>query len=376
MKCFQLIFPAACCVCLLSNLGQADDSPLIPRYENAQWSYVTLEGEQRIEQKFDRVTRFKHEVSLARDGEDFFAISLAGKVTGLGTGRQAAVISNRFVIVRKQVPESFEERIPTGIVDLETGKRYQPPQIQGTVFDWKFAGGKLLSAAGKENKWGLHSLDGTQHLATQYDYLGPPNSAHGLCVCMKKIDGRRQMGYIDLDGKEVISPRFDAALEFHEGRAVVAQQRKLGYINTSGDLVQPCEFRSARPFSSGIAWVIPDPENYELPWQAVNRSFEPVFEKRYFKPENFQEEWAAVSSASTYEAAEGTGRDSLINRSGKIVFSTDVEEDIVVSSSGYAWVNREQGGVAIFKDGKLWDWSVAGEKIPPVVLTVPKVNLK
>ena len=75
MKCFQLIFPAACCVCLLSNLGQADDSPLIPRYENAQWSYVTLEGEQRIEQKFDRVTRFKHGVSLARDGEDFFAIS-------------------------------------------------------------------------------------------------------------------------------------------------------------------------------------------------------------------------------------------------------------------------------------------------------------
>ena len=376
MKCFQLIFRAACCVCLLSNLGQADDSPLIPCYGNSQWSYVTLEGEQRVEQRFDQATRFTHDVSLAREGEDFFAVSRVGKVTSLGTGRQAVVVSNRFVIVREQRPESFEEPIPTRIVDLETGKRYQPPQIQGMVFDWKFAGGELFSAAGEENKWGLYSLDGAQQLVTQYDYLGPPDSEHGLCTCMKKIDGRRQMGYIEPNGEETIPPRFDGALEFHEGRAVVARQGKLGYIDQTGKLVQACKLRGARHFSAGIAWLIPDPENYELPWRAVNRGFEPVFEKRYFKPGDFQSEWAAVSSASTYEASEGTGRDTLINRSGKIVFSTDVEEDIVVSSSGYAWVNRAQGGVAIYHDGKLWEWSAAGEKIPPAVLTVPKVNLR
>jgi len=376
MKCFQLIFSAASCVSLMSNLGMAEDSPLIPRFKNSQWSYVTLGGEQRLEQKFDQATRFTHGVSLAREGEDFFAISRNGKVTGLGIGRQAVVVSNRFVIVREQTLESIEKPIPTRIVDLETGKHYQPPQIQGTIFDWKFAGGEFFSAVGKDKKWGLYSLDGTPQLATQYDYLGPPDSEHGLCTCMKKIDGRRQLGYIKLNGEEIIPPRFDGALEFHEGRAIVARQGKLGYIDQTGELVQPCELRGARHFSAGVAWIIPDPENYELPWQAVDRNFQPVFEKRYFKPNYFRGEWAAVSSAKTYEAAEGSGRDTLIDQSGNVVFSTDVEEDIVVSEAGYAWVNRKQEGVAIYKDGKLTDWSVADRKIPATVLAVPEVNLK
>jgi hypothetical protein len=49
----------------------------------------------------------------------------------------------------------------------------------------------------------------------------------------------RQWGYIDKSGKWVVEPRFDYALPFRGGLAVVAQDKKLGYIDRTGRFIWP-----------------------------------------------------------------------------------------------------------------------------------------
>ena len=64
--------------------------------------------------------------------------------------------------------------------------------------------------------------------------------------------------------------------EFSEGLIVAEQDGKFGYVNTSGELVIPCEFEWACPFKEGLAWVKGD-EYYGF----INRSGEFVIPPKY-----------------------------------------------------------------------------------------------
>ena len=62
-------------------------------------------------------------------------------------------------------------------------------------------------------------------------------------------------GYIDLDGKTIIKPQFDAGWNFHEGMASVKVEKKWGFINKSGQLIIKNDFNDASDFRNGLARV-------------------------------------------------------------------------------------------------------------------------
>ncbi len=67
-------------------------------------------------------------------------------------------------------------------------------------------------------------------------------------------------GYLDKTGRISILPKFDFALQFREGLAVVGlknneNQMRYGYINSKGEIAIPLTFQVARDFHDGVAFV-------------------------------------------------------------------------------------------------------------------------
>jgi WG containing repeat len=73
-------------------------------------------------------------------------------------------------------------------------------------------------------------------------------------------------GYIDRSGKMVIPPQFKEAGSFSEGLAIIRlNDKEWGYIDTSGKLViNGEEFGLAREFSEGLAAVTGKNDKYGL----------------------------------------------------------------------------------------------------------------
>lgn len=86
----------------------------------------------------------------------------------------------------------------------------------------------------------------------------------GADLLQVKVSGK--WGYVNGRGKLAINPQFDAAEEFHEGRAAVCVGKpcdswdspgdsRWGYIDASGKLVVTPQYASASSFSEGLASV-------------------------------------------------------------------------------------------------------------------------
>jgi hypothetical protein len=71
-------------------------------------------------------------------------------------------------------------------------------------------------------------------------------------------------GFIDHTGKMVISPQFDFAKGFSEGKAAVKVGGKWGFIDQGGQLVIRPQFTYAHSFSEGLAWVDLGEDKYAL----------------------------------------------------------------------------------------------------------------
>jgi hypothetical protein len=62
-------------------------------------------------------------------------------------------------------------------------------------------------------------------------------------------------GYINLDGKIAIEPKFDWALSFREGFGLVNVGEKWGFIDSTGKIIIEPQFDAAGGFSEGLAHV-------------------------------------------------------------------------------------------------------------------------
>jgi hypothetical protein len=73
---------------------------------------------------------------------------------------------------------------------------------------------------------------------------------------LKKEKEEEKWGYIDKTGTIVIPPQFKYARGFHDGLAVVCVGDKYGYIDKTGKFVINPQFDSAMEFDNGVASVM------------------------------------------------------------------------------------------------------------------------
>jgi hypothetical protein len=123
--------------------------------------------------------------------------------------------------------------------------------------------GDLQAFTNHEGKYGFRDCKGTVMIEPQYEIAG------GFSEGLAAVAMNREWGYIDISGKTVIEFKYDAALNFSDGLAAVSENGLWGYIDKTGNTVIPCQFEGAGDFSEGLAPVMTrssgvDPDVHEI----------------------------------------------------------------------------------------------------------------
>jgi hypothetical protein len=300
------------CLCVPSFWGQVYDRSLENSsglYEvriNLKSGFMDREGRLVIRPQFDQVGFFSEGLCAARLQRLWGYIDTAGRwavqprfdAAGCFAGGLAAVnLRGRMGYIDpkgklavpatyEQAGEFFEGRARVslagrwGFIDSK-GNRIGPPLFEDAR---DFSEG--LAAVRQRGQWGYINTDGKLAVPPRFDdafrfqggaalivhrgelnfidttgrlmFPRPPFSeaepfTGGLAMVRARSTGR--CGFIDLQGKFVVQPRYESASFFWEGLAPVRLNNRWGYIDKKGVAVIDFQYDAAGPFINGIARV-------------------------------------------------------------------------------------------------------------------------
>ncbi|QOY89865.1 WG repeat-containing protein [Paludibaculum fermentans] len=199
-------------------------------------------------------------------------------------------------------------------------------------------------------------------------------AAEGMIRTYRKLNGSRQEGFVDFQGRRVIPEKFEGTTEFSEGLAAVRVGGLWGYIDKSGAFAIAPRFLEAEPFSEGAARVIAEgpcmspwrggciiggvaigaPEGTDVRrakfpgcrYSYIDKSGVPLFETTYGSADNFSEGLARVS---------GAGGSGFIDKTGTVRIPLQ-----------FRHVRPFSDGMARFLKGRDWGYmDKAGREVFP-----------
>lgn len=199
--------------------------------------------------------------------------------------------------------------------------------------------GNLLKVK-KAGKCGLFDLNNNEIVPVAYDSISPFRD--GMALVMNKVGDQLRIEGVMSDGDYELMPVSEQVyatryMFFSEGKMPVKGAGGWGYLDTDGNMVIPCQFQMAYPFSEGFASVKIDNKTYY-----VNRNLE-------YMP--IEVGWGNLVFGSTFSGQEAvvysgyslTPKGYVINRRGRVVrkFKTDIKE-LMVNSYDHSVGNKEQ----------------------------------
>ena len=215
---------------------------------------------------------------------------------------------------------------------------------------------QLYLAAVKTNgKYGFIDTTGIFVIPAQYDFavgfregLGVAGSFRQQVNAMSLTYGNSTisagvetggLSYIDINGKIVISAKYELAIPFSEGLAIVRlDNQKWGYIDKTGNFIIPAQFNYAKSFSEGLAVVrINEKMGY------IDKTGTFVIPARYDQALSFREGLAPVRINEKF---------GYIDKSGQIVISPQFSYASEFSEGLAAVRLKEQWGY-INKSGEI-----------------------
>ena len=183
----------------------------------------------------------------------------------------------------------------------------------------------------------------------EFDYVDYTTSSELIKVGKKNADGTWNYGFIDKNGRSVISLGKNNASPFSEDFAVIQIEdadgkEKFGYIDTNGKNVIPGEYDEAYDFSDGMARVAIGTGG-DRRYGFVNKSGDIVIPPKYDDAYDYSEGLACVRKNNEY---------SFIDKNGNAVISLGCEYDVVYSFfDGLARVSRADKCGFIDKCGRV-----------------------
>ncbi len=183
--------------------------------------------------------------------------------------------------------------------------------------------------------WGFINLSGKIVIIPQFD------AAEEFSEGLAAVQVGDAWGYTDSTGLITINPEYDYAGKFADGLAVVQAEGNFGYINKSGELVIPLQFVSAEDFENGIADVMVKVENQPGPKHSyINKTGKPITE---FDVVTLQSE-GLILVRKEYKKG-------FIDTSGKVVIPIQFD-DAKHFKEGFTAVKENEKWGCIDKTGK------------------------
>ena len=148
-----------------------------------------------------------------------------------------------------------------------------------------------------------------------------------------RLDGK--YGFINKDGEEIISCKYEYAGAFSDGLARVKSAEDWGFVNENGEEIISCKYEDAGAFSDGLARV-----KSAEGWGFVNKNGEEIISCKYEDADDFFDGLARVQSK------EGWG---FVNKEGEEIIPCKYEDayafegglSLVKSKEGYGFINND-----------------------------------
>ncbi len=235
---------------------------LLPFSKNNKWGFINEDGKEQVKPEYDEVSLFSEGLAAVEKNGKYGFINKSGKTIIPFVYDDAESFKNNAVIVSRNeksglINRNGEELIPIQYDDLSelnegiyaaidsdktayltrTGKKL-------TEFMFDFTGDFRdgYSIAGINDKFGL--LNGTCNYSIEPQFDELVFMSNGLLKA-KQDD---HWGIINLHGDVIASFVFDAIGDFTANRALVAKNRKCGFVDGSGKIVIPLSY----PFSESL----------------------------------------------------------------------------------------------------------------------------
>jgi uncharacterized protein (TIGR03067 family) len=233
----------------------APDTALFDVTVNGKQGFINKDGVLVIEPRFQRVYPFSDGLAAAQIGNQWGFIDKTGRF----------VIEPQFIEVAPFSCQRARVRLkeytdPWGYIDT-TGQIVIEPEYDAAA---EFQNGiARVGMATRLDKLKGYLIDAGVKTDERYiDVNGNPAAKprpehYGMGTPNELIpftqDGK--VGYVDVDGKVVIRPQFEAGARFSDGLALARGSGPFGYIDRSGRYVIQPQFQYANDFADGLAGV-------------------------------------------------------------------------------------------------------------------------
>ena len=336
---------------------------LIPVQNGNEFQYIDKEGKIIINPQFSEASAFRDGIALVRtSGEKakWGYIDEDGKYTIAATYIDATIFSEglAWVVAENGAPTAIDPKgeIKFTLQDAETIK----------IFKEGLAAFSILKDG--EYQWGFVDTDGKVVITPQFSATG--NFSDGKCAV---LNDEGKWGYIDKEGTLNISFQFDGAEKFVNGQAAVEFDGKAGSINDQGKYVINPQFDDIQ--QDGNSFLIKQGDKWGWATRegeiTINPQFEDVFpfSGGEIAPVKMGDNWGYVDKEGKIKinpqfdgafplvsgfALVGSGdKIGLIDGEGKYIANPqfdEVSEDllrlIVFGSSSYESVNTDFFNIA------------------------------
>ena len=228
-----------------------------------------------------------------------------------------------------------------------------------------------LARVSRDRMWGY--IDESGHLSIPYQFDDSGDFVEGLAP----VQVGRKWGIIDPAGKFVLEPRFQAIREFSDGMAIVevwdsvkcgnstytseeapidysnphevinsigsgcsVQNRRVGFVDRTGNLVIPPQFVIAYPFSDGFAVVS---QSYDSKCGYIDKTGRFAIAPQFDQAWPFSEGFAGVEIGVRFEGGvKVAGKWGFIDTTGQFVIAPRFES-VGPFSEGLAEAAEELG---------------------------------
>ncbi len=216
------------------KVAEPDADPQITKY-----GAIDKTGRFVIPPVFAHALRFTNGLARFRDHGKYGFIDRTG----------AIVIPPRF-----ELAWSFSNGLAAVTVDGRWGYIDQTGSIAiEPCFDLTYAFSDGLASVLIGNRVGFIDRTGRTVCMLEYEFPDDARPVFFFCDGLADMEVAGKFGYIDKSAQLAISPRFEAARSFREGRVAVSKDGLWGFIDTQGEFVVKPGYDEVRSYRNGLA---------------------------------------------------------------------------------------------------------------------------